>query len=209
MDAMRDMMPLRVEVPVCAFRPYASREYQDTYPMPSPSSVYGMLLSLLGVAREDKALHRGTEMALAVMELPGRAKVFRKLRRGAELESTRPDYQDVLMDLTLWVWLRPGADGANPPLAVRVPTALQPPHSITRTGGLSLGESSYLVDVIVSDPEPPALLRFLLPDDQGFFCLPVWVDHFNRSSTIVKRFRIGDPSPWNDGLNAAWFQIGG
>jgi CRISPR-associated protein Cas5t len=201
--------PIRVEVPVCAFRPFASREYQDTFPMPSPSSVYGMLLSLLGVPREQKALHRGTEMALAVAELPGRSKVFRKLRRGQDLENTRPDYQDVLMDLTLWVWLRHGADEADPPLAVRVPAALRTPHAVTRFGGLSLGESSYLVDVIIVDPDPPEMLRFLVPDNHGFFCLPVWVDHVDRSQTATKRFRIADPRPRADGLNSAWFRIGG
>lgn len=201
--------PIRVEVPVCAFRPYASREYQDTFPIPSPSSVYGMFLSLLGVPREKKTLHRGTEMALAVAELPARSKVFRKLRRGQDLENTRPDYQDVLMDLTLWVWLRPGADTANPPLSVRVPTALQPPHAVNRFGGLSLGESSYLVDVILVDPKPPESLTFLLPDNHGFFCLPVWVDHFTRSNTVVNRFRIAENLPCNDGLSCAWFRIGG
>jgi CRISPR-associated protein Cas5t len=93
-----ETLPIRVEVPVCAFRPYASREYQDTFPVPPPATVYGMLLSLLGVLREEKERHRGTEMALAVAGLPGRSKVFRKLRRGSDLEDTRPDYQDLLME---------------------------------------------------------------------------------------------------------------
>jgi CRISPR-associated protein Cas5t len=100
---MADPLPIRVEVPVCAFRPYTSREYQDTFPMPTPATVYGMLLSVLGVSREPKDRHRGAEMALAVASLPGRAKVFRKLRRGSDLEDTRPDYQDLLMDLTGFV----------------------------------------------------------------------------------------------------------
>src|SRR5205823_127011 len=94
-ETVVDPFPIRVEVPVCAFRPYASREYQDTFPVPPPATVYGMLLSLLGIPREDKAMHRGAEMALAVAELPGRSKVFRKLRRGSDLEDTRPDYQDL------------------------------------------------------------------------------------------------------------------
>src|SRR3989442_15695185 len=103
---MNELLPIRVEVPVCGFRPYASREYQDTYPVPPPATVYGMLLSLLGVPREQKALHRGAEMALALADVPGRAqrsRVFRKLRRGSDLEKTRPDYQDLLIDLKLWV----------------------------------------------------------------------------------------------------------
>ncbi|MEI7687002.1 MAG: type I-MYXAN CRISPR-associated protein Cas5/Cmx5/DevS [Planctomycetota bacterium] len=202
-------LPIRVEVPVCAFRPYASREYQDTFPVPAPSSVYGMLLSLLGVPREQKERHRGAEMALAIAELPGRSKVFRKLRRGADLENTRPDYQDVLMDLTLWVWLRPGADTGNPPLSSHVPAALSPPYAVTRFGGLSLGESSYLVDVIAVDQNPPADLSFVVPEMKGFYSLPVWVDHVNRANTVLNRFRITDPAPVVDTLPRAWFRIGG
>ena len=37
-------LTLYVEVPICAFRPHSSREYQDTYPVPPPASVYGLLL---------------------------------------------------------------------------------------------------------------------------------------------------------------------
>jgi CRISPR-associated protein Cas5t len=204
-----DPLPIRVEVPVCAFRPYTSREYQDTFPVPSPATVYGMLLSLIGVAREQKAQHRGAEMALAVAGLPGRSKVFRKLRRGSDLEDTRPDYQDLLMDLKLWVWLRPGADLSNPTLSARVSAALAHPATLTRSGGLSLGESSYLVDVIRIDPAPPDRLIFLTPDDRGFYSLPVWVDHLVRTNTVPGRFRLSDPISVNDGLKSAWVRIGG
>lgn len=207
---MPEFTPIRVEVPVCAFRPFASREYQDTFPVAPPSSVYGMLLSMLGVRREDKDRHRGAELALAVERLPGRAKVFRKLRRGADLEDTRPDYQDLLMDLTLWVWLRPGTDSADPPLSTRVLTALsQKCASVSRFGGLSLGESSYLVDAVTVDPNPPAQLVFVTPDERGFYSLPTWVDHVTRTNTIVNRFRLSEPVSIFDGLPAAWCRIGG
>ena len=104
-------------------------------------------------------------MALAVAELPRRSKVFRKLRRGEDLEDTRPDYQDLLIGLTLWVWLRRGADPADPPLSVRIPAAPADPSTLTREGGLSLGESSYLVNAISIDPAPDRLV-FLTPDER-------------------------------------------
>lgn len=203
------ILPIRVEVPVCAFRPYASREYQDTFPVPTPASVYGMLLSLLGVPREEKSLHRGAEMALAVSTIPERAKVFRKLRRGGDLGKTRPDYQDLLMDLTLWIWLRKGDDAASPPLAERVPAALTHPDTISRFGGLSLGESSYLVDTlqIVADVRQP--LIFLHRQDDGFYNLPVWVDHTEMANTRCKRFQLSELMSVSDGLQSAWCQIGG
>jgi CRISPR-associated protein Cas5/DevS len=204
---------LRVEVPVCAFRPYASREYQDTYPVPTPSSVYGMLLSLIGVPREEKDRHRGVRMALALEREPSRAKVFRKLRRGdgmAGEKGTRPDYQDLLIDLQLWVWLDHGNDRESPPLSERVRSVLADRGTGTcRTGGLSLGESSYLVDSITAARAPVKPLFFVVPDKAGFFSLPVWVDHADATRTLTPRFRVEeDARNANDALPEAWFFIG-
>lgn len=205
---MSDPLCLLVEVPVCAFRPYASREYQDTYPVPTPASVYGMLLSMLGVPRADKAAHRGAEFALAVEAVPEQSKVLRKLRRGADLENTRPDYQDVLTDLRLWVWVRRGADIGQPCLADRLRDALATRFAgITRAGGVSLGESSYLVNA-VSTKAPPDALTFVVPDASGFYSLPVWVDHTDAAKTRHTRFRVAeDATPVSESLPSSWFGI--
>jgi CRISPR-associated protein Cas5t len=205
---MSDLLCLLVEVPVCAFRPYASREYQDTYPVPTPASVYGMLLSMLGVQRVDKATHRGVELALAVEVVPEQSKVFRKLRRGADLENTRPDYQDVLTDLRLWVWVCRGRDAGRPCLADRLRDALANRFAdVTRGGGVSLGESSYLINAI-SAKTPPESLTFVVPDASGFYSLPVWVDHTDASKTRHTRFRVTeDAAPVSASLPMAWFEI--
>lgn len=205
---MSSSLPLLVEVPICAFRPYASREYQDTFSVPTPATVYGMLLSLLGIPREQKDRHRGAEMALAVEQLPPRSKVFRKLRRGADLENTRPDYQDLLMELRLWIWLRSGADQGTPTLAVEVRRALSEPGTITRCGGLSLGESSYLVNSITFRESPPEMLRFIQRHSRGFHSLPIWVDHLNRKNTVLDRFEVSQPISVGDGLANSWLRIG-
>lgn len=197
---------LYVEVPICAFRPFASREYQDTYPVPPPSAVYGMLLSLVGVRREEKARHCGVEMALAVETLPEKAKVFRKLRRGKALEDTRPDYQDLLLDLHLWIWLRQGCDSAPVPLSDRIAQALSAPVSVTRSGGLSLGESSYLVDTIAMKEPSEGEGIFLQPSDQGFHSLPVWVDHQNDLKTQLQRFTLVS-RPLISGPEGCWVGI--
>jgi len=205
---MSDPLCLLAEVPVCAFRPYASREYQDTYPVPTPASVYGMLLSLLGVPRERKAEHCGADLALAVERVPERSKVFRKLRRTAE--QPRPDYQDVLTDMHLWVWVRRGAEAAatSTCLADRLRAALSNRFAdVTRSGGVSLGESSYLLNAI-SAQRPPDKLVFVVPDASGFYSLPLWVDHREAANTQLKRFRIDDePRATADALAEAWFQI--
>lgn len=205
---MSEPLCLLAEVPVCAFRPYASREYQDTYPVPTPASVYGMLLSLLGVPRERKTDHCGADLALAVERVPERSKVFRKLRRGGDLEDVRPDYQDVLTDLRLWVWVRRGAETAESCLADRMRAALANRFAgVVRSGGVSLGESSYLLNAI-SAQRPPDKLVFVVPDASGFYSLPVWVDHRVAANTQLKRFRIDDePRATADTLAVSWFQI--
>lgn len=205
---MPDTICLSVEVPICAFRPYASREYQDTYPVPTPASVYGLLLSLLGVRREDKTRHRGVELALAIESLPERSKVFRKLRRGADLEDIRPDYQDLLTDLHLWVWVKSGRDASKPNLVELLNQAFNTRFAgIERAGGVSLGESSYLVNA-VSRASHPQQLHFLLPDPRGFYSLPTWVDHTVAKNTVLCRFKIEeDPSDVSVSLPQAWFDI--
>lgn len=201
-----ESVTLRVEVPICAFRPHESREYQDTHPFPPPSAVYGMLLSLCGIRREHKAQHQGVRMALAIETLPERAKVFRKFRRGKKLGDLRPDYQDLLIGLKLWVWLEAGDERGEPPLVHRIVTALDQPHQVDRFGGLSLGESSYLVDSISrQEPDEGASMQFLKPDPAGFYNLPVWIDHSaNRNSR--QRFNI-ECLPVADALQCCWIDI--
>lgn len=197
---------LFVEVPFCAFRPYSSREYQDTYPFPPPSAVYGMLLSLVGVKREDKSQHCGVKMVLAMEKEPEKAKVFRKLRRGKTLEDIRPDYQDLLLDLRLWIWLQQGRDPSPTPLTEKVASALSSPSSVTRAGGLSLGESSYLIDTISIKEPPEADGIFLQPNDESFYSLPVWVDHLDATKTILRRFALV-PRPLRGELADVWTEI--
>jgi CRISPR-associated protein Cas5t len=150
-----------------------------------------MLLSLVGVRREDKARHRGVSLTVATETLPARSKVFRKLRRGADLEDVRPDYQDLLTELKLWVWLSNGSDRAIPTLPSRVKDALNAPGNITRFGGLSLGESSYLVNSITARVAPQRKrMIFLCPRRSGFHNLPTWVDHSDSTKTVRRRFDI-------------------
>ena len=203
---LNDQVSLLVEVPICAFRPHESREYQDTHPFPPPSAVYGMLLSFCGIRREDKAQHQGVRMSLTIEAFPQRAKVFRKFRRGKELGDLRPDYQDLLIGLKLWVWLETGKDRADPPLVNRIHTALDRPHQIERCGGLSLGESSYLVDSVCRrEPDVHAAMKFLKPDPAGFHNLPVWIDH---SANTNSRIRCSiEGLHVAEALNCCWIEI--
>ena len=232
-----EVLLLRVEAPICAFRPFASREYQDTYPVPTPASVYGMLLSYLGVERHEKHRHAGVRMALALEPrganaqtvdeaLPWRSSLLRKLRRvsqygynkldknDAEMvgqfvsNRRRPDYQDVLADVTLWIWLEPGNEAGDPPLPMTLKRALDNPACVgNRHGGLSLGESSYLVNSINRLPYEQVrtsgqrLVR-IVPDDRGFYSLPIWTDHVG-DRTTYGRFGL----EFGSVVEPDWFSI--
>ena len=209
-DSIEPELCLRVEMPICAFRPYESREYQDTHPVPPPSAVYGMLLSLCGVRREHKDRHVGVRMVLAIESRPERAKVFRKLRRGKDLGDIRPDYQDLLIGLVLWIWLRVGDDAGQPALRDRVLETLRNPRSLDqyggRFGGLSLGESSYLVNAIcISQPDESQTLSFMQPDPSGFYNLPIWIHHA-ANENVRKRFSIKSMTV-GKGLQDCWFAV--
>ncbi|MEG6549643.1 type I-MYXAN CRISPR-associated protein Cas5/Cmx5/DevS [Desulfocurvibacter africanus] len=190
---------LRVDVPICSFRPNWSREYQDTTSCPPPATVYGMLLSLAGVDWQGKERYRGVKLALALEDMPELGRVFRKFRRVSQsnpnadpLTSRRPDYQELLLGLRLWLWLQDGE--ARESLIDLVKTALDPSRreGIARAGGLCLGESSHLVDWIGQDT-PNAKGMFLAKDKAGVLSLPVWVRHPRDASgeTILARFTMG------------------
>jgi CRISPR-associated protein Cas5t len=199
-----EILTLLVEAPFCSFRPHTSRDYQDTYPFPPPSTVFGMLLSLAGVDWPEKRNYVGVKMSLALEREPGRARVLRKLRRvpqnskGSDsLAARRPDYQELLIDVRLWVWLDQGKEQpSEESLLSLIRIALSPieRHAIARFGGLSLGESSNLVNEIVLNPSevPRERLQFLVLDPKGYFSLPIWVDHprSGKNESIRKRFDI-------------------
>ena len=62
---------LFVDVPMSSFRPMWSREYQETYPAPPPSTIYGMLLSLIGVERKEKSEAREHKNRCGITEPAG------------------------------------------------------------------------------------------------------------------------------------------
>jgi CRISPR-associated protein Cas5t len=72
-------------------------------------------------------------------------------------------------------------------LEERVRNALLNPASVNRFGGLSLGESTHMVDEVcllerVHDRLPPTGRTFLTAP-KGRLTLPVWVDHVGSAGT--------------------------
>jgi len=192
-----ESLQLYVSVPVAGFRVAQAREYWETYPCPPPSTVYGMLLSLVG--EPDRLVHRGAELSIALVSEPEASVLLRTQWRvkdkavGPGLGANkRPDFQELLSDVRVAVWLRPGSEEtARPSLFARVQAALKRPQELSRFGGLSLGESTHLVNEVREwRGEDIGVGRVLIPDNRGDLSLPIWPDHVGSRGTRWGQFRL-------------------
>jgi len=198
------MIGAYVTVPIGCFRMGYAREYWETHPLPPPSTCYGFLLSLVG--ETERVRHIGCRVTAARLGEPDLSVVLRTLWRikskknppGVGNNKT-PGHQQLLSGVELIVWLDStgeGGDGAS--LEMRVAQALDPARrgQIDRFGGLSLGESTHLVDTVslltedvqrrVQDGHSEV---FLTDEEEGRMTLPVWVDHVGSAGT---RYVTGD-----------------
>ncbi len=202
---------LQVEVPIACFRQSRAREYIETYPVPPPSTVYGMLLSLVG--EEDRYRHCGVNLAIALLSQPEKSIVIRTFRRVKMRDihhssNVRPDYQELLTNVEFVVWISAGTDQATPSLPERLQQAFSNPASINRFGGLCLGESRDLVNAVTLLAENPTgeSLRWLIRDEDGSLTLPYWVDHVGSQGTRWQRYVLQESQAWQPS-ELAWTVI--
>lgn len=188
------MLGLYVTIPIACFRKGLAREYLETEPLPPPATCYGFLLSLVG--ETNRRRHIGARVCPALMNKPETSVVLRTVWRVKKTPlgspgNTRPDYQQLLSPVRLLVWLDSSEEPAGQPsLEDRVTTALDNPSEIARFGGLSLGESTHLVDEVRRlRPGDDASAQAYLLADRGRLSLPVWIDHVGSAGT---RFAVGD-----------------
>ena len=190
-------LALRVHVPIACFRhPYA-RNFVETYPLAPPSTAYGMLLSMVG--EERRARHIGARLALGRLRESAVSRVLRTFYRWKDAEinasvNRAPDWQELLTDVRLVVWLSSSPQEERPTLQERVWAALNDPASVERFGGLSLGESTHLVDGVWPLKDRPQgegeELDLLCPDPKGDLSLPIWPDHVGSAGTRWGRFYL-------------------
>ncbi|MCB1309098.1 MAG: type I-MYXAN CRISPR-associated protein Cas5/Cmx5/DevS [Leptospiraceae bacterium] len=182
---------LHYQIPIAAFRPYESREFQDSLPAPPPSTLFGMLMSLCGLPVEERERLAGIQIASAIcLPEPARGTVLRRMRRGGTTAKRNPEYQELLIGLRGLVAVR---DASNDfPELIR--TALKEPEKVSRFGGLSLGESAFLLDSLnVGWPGDETLL-WLINDSTGDLSLTTWIDTAHPSETRRVRFRFEEMS---------------
>ena len=180
---------LYVSVPVACFRVPRAREYFETFPCPPPATVYGMLLSMVGEI--NRRTHEGAEIAIALLSRPRYSVVLRTLWRVKDKNAglglgnnRRPDFQELLTDVQLAVWVRQGAaEKTEMPLALRIQTSLDNPATVSRFGGLSLGESTHLVDTVSRLKSEDLQGRLLVAAEDGDLSLPIWPDHVGSATT--------------------------
>lgn len=205
---------ISVDVPVACFRmPYA-REYAESYEIPPPATVYGMLLSLVG--EENRYRHIGTRIAIArpnACAEPARSVVLRTFRRMKhrsvmDPQNARPDFQEILTEISLAVWVDSSSEEeTGPTLLERLNQAFATPAAIERFGGISLGESRDLIDSLsllsIEHPSDDryrigSLCQWLKRDEFGPLSMPYWVDHVGSAETRWASYRlvggsIGEP----------------
>ena len=196
------MLGVYVTVPIACFRKGLAREYLETEPLPPPATCYGFLLSLVGETNRQR--HIGCRIAPVLLTKPKTSVVLRTVWRVKKMPlgssgNTRPDYQQLLTDVRLLMWLD-STDEKGDSLESRVSSALTNPASVSRFGGLSLGESTHLVDEVSLHEMVRTRLdgkrgqAFLTREDKkGRFTFPVWVDHVGSAGT---RYATGDLIEW-------------
>lgn len=192
------MLGVYVSVPVACFRKGLAREYLETEPLPPPATCYGFLLSFVG--ETNRRRHIGCRVGPVLLSTPAQSVVLRTVWRVKKVPlgspgNTRPDYQQLLTDVRVLVWLDSGEEKrATPTLEARVAAALATPAGVTRFGGLSLGESTHLVDEVspwerVKQRLTERTGRAFLTAPKGRYTFPVWVDHVGSAGT---RYATGD-----------------
>jgi CRISPR-associated protein Cas5t len=201
MTVKTEPLALRLDVPIACFRQSRAREYAETYPVPPPSTIYGMLLSMVGEC--DRYKHCGIKIAISLLSTPQKSTVIRTFRRFKKKDihdptNARPDYQELLTDIQFIVWVDAGTDKAHPTLPERLQLALEHPETINRFGGLCLGESRDLVNAVtlISDKNKQQILSWLIQDEDGLLTLPYWVDHVGSQGTRWRRYRQEMSQNW-------------
>jgi CRISPR-associated protein Cas5t len=193
------MLTLQITAPFATFTNSRSREYAATYNYPTPATIYGVLLSLVGETNSRK--HLGTKIAIGLLPHPKSRslpktvttlRTFKRLKKPNINDATnsRPDYQEVLCNLNFVICVDSREDNNN--LENRVQQALTQPENIERFGGLSIGESRDLIEELKILKEIPPSIQWLVKNAQGEITLPRWVDYQGSENTQWQSFNVGE-----------------
>jgi len=229
------LITLHVEAPYASFRKSFARSFAETYPLPPPATVYGMLLSLVG--EHFRKRHEGVRLAFAYACreavyrecsrpcLPRIATTLRKLSRfkyGVPSKQSTlgnaPDFIETVCGIEFLCWVdsaqeKPNGDELSKgnSLEERLLRALRSPQEVERQGVLYLGLSDDAVNDVSLCGRIEGGWHRLIPNDTGPLELPVWVDHVGAAGTRWRRYEFeAEASPLDsppDGEQWQWTQI--
>ena len=194
------MITLQVEVPYASFRKSYARSFAETYALPPPATVYGMLLSLVGERFRQR--HEGVRLAFAYKSIPAIATTLRKLSRykyGVPSKQSKlgnaPDFVETLCNIEFLCWVDSSLEkDAVRNLEARIIEAIEAPGKVNRYGLLSLGLSDDAVNDLRLCPHVEDAWHRLIPSHTGSMELPVWVDHVGSAKTRWSRYHL-EPLP--------------
>jgi CRISPR-associated protein Cas5t len=197
------VITLQVEVPYASFRKSYARSFAETYPLPPPATVYGMLLSLVG--ERFRRRHVGVRLAFAYKQAPEIATTLRKLSRykyGVANKQSKlgnaPDFVETLCDLEFLCWVDSSQEmtngdetkGRGQVLEERIVEAINSPENVSRYGVLCLGLSDDAVNSMNLCESVEGNWHHLLPSNTGTTELPIWVDHVGAAKTRWQRYEL-------------------
>ena len=196
------MITLYVEAPYASFRKSFARSFAETYALPPPATVYGMLLSLVG--EHFRKRHEGVRIAFAYKQMPRIATTLRKFSRykygvpnkQASLGNA-PDFIETLCNIKFLCWIDSSEEAAGEDdnakgetLEQRILTALQNPQVVSRQSILCLGLSDDAINDISLCETVKGKWYRLFPNDRGSLELPVWADHVRGVDTRWQRYEL-------------------
>lgn len=191
-------MLLYLDCPCTSFPRSFARDYKETYRYPPPSTVYGLLLSLVG--EMDMTAHIGVKLAIGIIgNDPPISRILRKQRHHKfknlgtypTSQFSKPNHHELLTDLQVAVQIDSSEESASVKLKDRVAIALSTPDQVTRFGSLSLGESWAMVNGIRAYRETDGDIRWLIKDSRGLISLPVWINRQTSQGTF-QRFSFSE-----------------
>jgi len=222
---------LRLKAPFAAFRPFQSGSYRSTTPVPSFSTVYGLLLNLAGIEQRAE-LDSPVTLIKSKTKLPilgiaiGQIKpssvalVNQQLHNypvgqsGKELAKKTfgskywiaPVRREVLVDLDIIIGVK-----ADPELWKKIYQGLNGELPIQRYGLPFAGDNNFLFDDIQILDKPDDLARWYCPleadtrPNQGACRLTVWIDRENNTQTQIQVF---SPSEFMlEPSDSAWLHL--
>jgi CRISPR-associated protein Cas5t len=193
-------MQLYLECPCTSFPRSFARDFKETYRYPPPSTVYGMLLSLVGEV--DMMAHRDARLAIGIIgDDPPISRIVRKQRHHKfsiknlgtypTSQFSKPNHQELLTDLQFAVRVDSNDETSTVKLVDRLAIALSTPGQISRFGGLSIGESWAMLNGVRAYRDEDGEIHWLTQNKRGLISLPVWINRQITQGTFA-RFSFAD-----------------